>query len=118
MKYSQPHITFYWEAIFFSWGGKILRKVESLMMILFSASLDSLSPTSYVGSTILLCIYLTNTFNNNSGTNCGHTWLSIDILDNNLLLGTEQPDDVVKPNCKDIFWPVDWFLNAPTSLEC
>ena len=51
----------------------MLRKVESLMMVLLSTSLASLSPTSYGVINILLCSYLTDTCNYNLGTNCGYT---------------------------------------------
>ena len=54
MKNSQPHKSFYWEVVFLSWGGIILRKVESIMMLLLSESLASLSPYSSVRLTGLL----------------------------------------------------------------
>ena len=47
-------ITLYRADIFLSWGRKILRIVESLMMVLFSAYLSSLIPPSYGGLTIAL----------------------------------------------------------------
>ena len=87
MQHSQPHITLYWEVIFFSWCGKILRKFELLMMILFSAYLASLSPPSSGGLTILLCSSLTNTWNDNLRTNCGSTWPSMDKLIQSLGIG-------------------------------
>ena len=59
--------------IFFSWGGKMLRKFESLMIMLLSASIASLIPPSSGGLNMLLYRYLTNTFNNNFGNNCGST---------------------------------------------
>ena len=67
----------YLEVIFFSWGGKFLRNIESLMMLLLSASFAYLRPPSSGGLTTLLCIYLTNTWHNNLGTNCGTTWPSM-----------------------------------------
>ena len=78
MQQSQLHINLYWEVIFFSWDGKTLRKVESLIVVLFSAYLDSLSPPSSSGITMILCSYLTDTCNNNLGTNFVSTWPSID----------------------------------------
>ena len=63
MQHSQPHITLYWPVIFFSWGGKMLRKVESLMMVLLSTYIDTLSTTSDGGLTMLLCSYLTYAYN-------------------------------------------------------
>ena len=54
MKHSQLHITLYWEVILFIFCGKILREVESLVMILFSASLASLIPPSSGIITMLL----------------------------------------------------------------
>ena len=71
MQHSQLHITLYWTVIFLIWGGNMLRKVESLKMILSYASLDSfISPSSGV-ITMLLCSSLTDTCNNNFGTNYG-----------------------------------------------
>ena len=78
MKQSQPQLTFYLSVIFLSWGGNILRKVESLIMMLYSASLSSLVTPSSGGLAILLCSSLTNNFNNNFVTNCGSAWPSID----------------------------------------
>ena len=51
-----------------SWGGRILCKVESLMMILFYKSIDSFSPPSSGRLNIILYIYLVETCNNNFGT--------------------------------------------------
>ena len=42
MQQPQPHITLYCSVIFFSLGGKMLRGVELLMIILFSSSLTYL----------------------------------------------------------------------------
>ena len=67
MKHSHPHITFYWEVILFSWGGRILCKVKSLIMILLSSYLASFSPPSSGGTTMLLCSYIKETCNNNLG---------------------------------------------------
>ena len=80
MQHSHPHIALYWEVIFLSWGGDILRKVEAMIMILSSLSLDYLIPPYTGVLTMLLCSSLTNTFNNNFGTNCGSAWPSIDNL--------------------------------------
>ena len=46
----------------------MLREVESLMMILFSASIASFSHPYYSGLKMLLCSYKQETFNNNFGT--------------------------------------------------
>ena len=54
MQHSHPHMTLYRVYIFLGWGGIIARSVESLMMVLLSASLSSLIPPSYVVLTILL----------------------------------------------------------------
>ena len=55
IRHSQPHMNFYYEVIILSWGGVIFHKVESLMMILFLASLASFSPIYSGGITMLLC---------------------------------------------------------------
>ena len=60
MKHSQPQITLYRSVILFSWGGKMLHSVESLIMILLSASLASLSPPSYGGLTKILLSSMNN----------------------------------------------------------
>ena len=70
IQHSQPHMTFYREVVFLSWGGRILRKVESPMIILLPVSIASFSPPSPGGINMLLCSYLTETFNNNFGTYC------------------------------------------------
>ena len=70
MQHSQQHMTLYQEVIFLSWGGKIWRKVESLMMISLSEYIASFSSSSYGGITGLLCSSHTETFNNNFGINC------------------------------------------------
>ena len=62
--HSQPHIPFYWWVVFISWGGRILCKVESLIMILFSAYIDYFITPSSGGINIILCGSLTETFNN------------------------------------------------------
>ena len=71
MQHSQPHVTLYLEVIFFSWVGKMLREVESLMMILLYAYLASLGPPSSGGFTMIICSSMSDTRNNNSGNNCG-----------------------------------------------
>ena len=71
MQHSQPHIIFYWSVIFLSWGGNILRNVESRMMMLSYASLASISPPYFGGLAMLLCSYQTDNLNNILGTNCG-----------------------------------------------
>ena len=53
---------------FFYWSGRILRKVESLMMILLSGSISSFSPPYYGGIKMLLYSSLIETYNNNFGT--------------------------------------------------
>ena len=60
-------MTLYREGAIFSWGGSILSKVESLMMIILSASLAYFSPPSAGGITMLLCSSCTETCNKNSG---------------------------------------------------
>ena len=54
MQHSQSHMIFYRELIFLSWGGRILHKVEPLVMVLLSAHLASLSPHYSVGLTSLI----------------------------------------------------------------
>ena len=71
MQHYQPHITLHWEVILLSWGGNMLCKVESLMMMLYSESLESLSIPSSGGINIILCGSLTDTCTTNFGTNCG-----------------------------------------------
>ena len=55
---------------FFGWFGRILRKVESLMMILFSGSLNYLSPPSYGEIASILWSSRTDTWNKNFGISC------------------------------------------------
>ena len=71
MQHYQPHISLYWSVILLSCGGNVLYKVESLMMMLSSASITSLRPNYSGGLTMLLCSSLTDNCNNNFGTNCG-----------------------------------------------
>ena len=71
MQYSQPHTTLYRAVVLLICGDNMLRKVESMMMMLSSVSLASFSPPSSGGLTMLLYSSLTDTFNNNFGTNCG-----------------------------------------------
>ena len=73
MQQSQPYITLYQAAIFFSWGDKMLCNFESLIMILLSAYLAYLSTPSSGGLTMLLYTSLTYIRNNNLGTNCVST---------------------------------------------
>ena len=61
-------------------GGNILRNVESMMLMLFTAYIAYFSPPSSGIIIILLCSSLADTFNKNFGTNCGHAWLYIDNL--------------------------------------
>ena len=49
-------------------------------MMLSSASIDSFSPPSSVGITMILCSYMTDTCNKNLETNCGPAFLSRDNL--------------------------------------
>ena len=70
MKQSQPQITLYHADIFLGWCGKILRSIESLMMILLSASLASLIPLPSDGITIILWSYCTYTYDKTVGTKC------------------------------------------------
>ena len=57
-------------AYFFQLGGIILLKVESLMIILLSLSLDIFSPPYYGGLTMLLGISCTETCNKYIGVYC------------------------------------------------
>ena len=72
---------------FFNCGGNSERNVESLIMILFSSSLESLRPPSFVSLTRLLCSYLMDTWSNNFGTSSGSVWLSNIILRTLLEIG-------------------------------
>ena len=54
MQHSHPPMTLYREVIFLCWCGRILRKVESTIMILLSASLASFSPHPYGETTMIL----------------------------------------------------------------
>ena len=81
----------------------MLRQVESLMMILLFASIDSLKPPYSGELIVLLCSSMTNTCNNNLRSNCGSTRPEMDNLKNHFLLETLQPEDVVESNCNKIF---------------
>ena len=106
VQHSQPHMILYQEVVFLSWGGRILRKVESMTMILLSASIYDLNPTSYGVLNMILWTYLTVTCNNNFGTSFFryHQWRRKDY---NLLLEIAQPEGGVKFNFKFLLWPVD-----------
>ena len=78
MQHSHPHITMYWEVTFFSWGGRILRKVVSMMIILLSLSLASFSTPSSGVLTIILWSSRAETYNNHFGINCFSESLSIE----------------------------------------
>ena len=80
MKHSQPHVTLFWVVTCLSWGRNMLRKVESMMMMLSYASLAFFSPPSYGGISILLFISLTDTCSKNFGSDCGSALSSIDSL--------------------------------------
>ena len=54
MQHSHQHMTLYQEVIFLTWGGRIFRNVESLMIILLYLSLESFSSPSSGGITMLL----------------------------------------------------------------
>ena len=70
IQYSQPHITLYFDE-FLKWDGNNKRNVESLIMILFSASISSLIPL-YTGIlTKLLLFYQTETLSNSFGKKYG-----------------------------------------------
>ena len=62
MKHLQPHMTLYLDGICFNCGGNSELNVESLIMILFSAYIDSLIPPFYVSLARLLLISLTETY--------------------------------------------------------
>ena len=71
MQHLQLYTTLYKTVLVLSWGGNMLRKVESLMVMLSSAYLAT-SGTPYAGElTMLLCSFLTGTCNKNFGNNCG-----------------------------------------------
>ena len=98
MQHSQPHMTLYCVEIFLSWGGIILRIVESLMMKIFSSSFAYLVPTSSGQLTMLLWSNWTEICNKMFGTICffsehqyTHKW-------NVLLLVISQPKDAVEYN--------------------
>ena len=98
----------YLEVIFLSWGGRILHKVESLMVILFSGYLAYFSPLSSGGLNMLLFNSIIETYNKNFGKkNCHHQWRC---KDNHLLFKIAQTEDDVGSVCKHIPWPVDEFL--------
>ena len=63
MQHLHPHITFYCEIIFLSWGGRILHNIESLMVLILMEYLASFIPHYSGGITMLLCISCTETFN-------------------------------------------------------
>ena len=109
MQNSQPHMKLYWELIFLSCYGRILNKIESLMIILLSASLDFFSPHYSGWIEILLGSSCTKTCYNNFGINlfCSyHKWKH---KGNNFLLEIAQSEDGVESNCKYIIWPFDIF---------
>ena len=54
MKHSQPHTALYNLDTFLIWGKKILRNIESLIIIILSESVATLSPPYSSGLTILL----------------------------------------------------------------
>ena len=64
-------MTLYRSDIFLSWGGIIDQSVETLIMILLSASLASLFPPYFGEFAVILRSYWTDTCSNNFGTNCG-----------------------------------------------
>ena len=69
MQHSLPHMNVYRDGFFLSWGGRILSKVESVMVILLSVSLAYFVLPSSVRINIRLCSSLAETLNNNSGPN-------------------------------------------------
>ena len=76
------------------------------MIILFSESLSILSPPYSGGITILLCGSLTDTCNKILELTVFLIDRQCIILDNHLILGTAQPENVVESNFEDIFLPV------------
>ena len=72
---------------FFYWGGNNERNVESLIMILFSAYLDSLSPPSTRSLTRLLWSSWTYIFSNIFGTSYGLLWPSMFTFRQSLKIG-------------------------------
>ena len=64
-QHSKPHMTLYRNLIILSWGGRILHKYESLMIILLSVYFYSFSLPSSLGLTMLLRSSCTETCNNN-----------------------------------------------------
>ena len=77
MQNSQPHMNLYLDDICFHWGDNSERNVESLIMILFSASLTSLSPPLYVSLIRLLWSSLTDTCSKKIETSYGPVGTSI-----------------------------------------
>ena len=65
----------------------MLRKVESLMMMLSSAYLASFSPPYHRANNMILCSSLNDTCNNNYGTKCGSALTSIYNLRSYLNIG-------------------------------
>ena len=72
-------------------------------MILSSAYIDSFRPPYSGGLTMLLCSYLTDTYNKNFGTNYGTSWPYIDSLIQSLDIGYWKPEDVVESSYKELF---------------
>ena len=72
MKYSQPYMTLYYDVICLNCGGNIEHKLESLIIILYSSSLASLIPLSFVSLTRILCSSSMDTWSNNFGACFGY----------------------------------------------
>ena len=87
MQHSQVHITLSREFILLTLGGNIFLKVVLLIIILPYFYLVSLSPPLSIGLTMLLCIYLADTCNNNFGNDCGIVFPSMVILRQSLAIG-------------------------------
>ena len=75
------------QLIFLSCGRNMLRKVESLVVMLYYASIAYLSPPNSGGLTMILYIYLTDTYNNKFVYNYGPTCPSIYNLRQSLAIG-------------------------------
>ena len=93
----------YREFIFLSCGDRILCKVESLIMILFSASLSYLVPPSSGWLSILLWSSQADTCIKNLVLVVSSSYHQWRWKDNHFLLEIAQPKDVVESNLRGIF---------------
>ena len=87
IQHSQPHMTLYQEFIFLTWGGNIFLNIVSLIMISPDFFIAYWIPPSSIRITILLCNSLTDTCDNNFGTNYSVVFPSMVILRQFLAIG-------------------------------